>query len=140
MTTLDLLQKQIDGVGLQISAVFNGLDDSQADIKAAPHMMSPRETSIHLAECYEASEKAARGEEHSWGTYQPAGTGLTELVAEMKSKREAAVQAISGAEPDKAVHAATDYIILHDAYHVGQMCANRLAVDPEWNAYSIYGM
>jgi hypothetical protein len=33
---------------------------------------------------------------------------------------------------------AMHYIVLHDCYHVGQLCLVRLADDPNWDAYSIY--
>ena len=33
-----------------------------------------------------------------------------------------------------------DFIVGHDAYHIGQLAQIRLALNPEWNAYSIYKM
>lgn len=140
MTAEQLIKKQLDHSGFQVEKVFEGLGEEFADKRAADKMMSPRETLEHLAECYVASQKSMAGEKHEWGSYKSQGGNLAELYTITKAERDRAVASILAGDIEKGAEAATDYLILHDAYHVGQMCTNRLSFDPEWNAYAIYGM
>ena len=64
----------------------------------------------------------------------------SELVGYVLTQRDAVVAKLDGSASEEVVKHAFDYVALHDCYHVGQMCTLRLTLDPEWNAYSIYGM
>lgn len=133
------LRKQADDAGYQIQQAFAGLPDDRFDHRAHPQMLTPREMAVHLTDCYRNTVRVANGEEPQWGSYQPGDAAPAELLETMRSARGLAVEAcLSSGE--KSAHLLTDYILLHDAYHVGQMCTIRLDLDPEWNAYSIYGM
>lgn len=134
------LNTQMETVGAQVRATFEGLEESQYDFQAHAAMMTPRQMISHLCECYVAVTKMTKGEEHSWGTYTPDATTGAELRSTWESERATAVSALAAWDSEKADEEATGFIVLHDAYHVGQMCTIRLAIDPEWNAYSIYGM
>jgi hypothetical protein len=133
-----LIQKQLAHVSLQVEKVFEGIDESNADHRATPAMMSAREIAEHLGECYQAVITTAGGGKHEWGSFSIPDKSWTNVHSTMLSLREQAVAALPADE--RGAELATDFIILHDAYHVGQMCTNRLSLDPNWNAYSIYGM
>jgi hypothetical protein len=140
MTSNELIQHQLQEGGLQVARVFEGMSESDFDGRAHASMMSPREILGHLCECYEATLKGLNGVEHEWGTYQmEAGSGQ-ELLTATIAKRGEAEAAVMASGSDDAFKKATDYILLHDAYHVGQMAIQRLALNPDWNAYSLYGM
>lgn len=135
MTSKELLQHQFDDAAYQLEKVFDGIDDS-LDFKLTEQSMSPRETVVHLSECYVATVKDVNGEQHSWGTFQSSATDWASTWAEfndLRAKATAAVLASDGAETKG--HA---YIVAHDFYHVGQLCQVRLVRDPGWDAYSIY--
>jgi|CXWL01.1.fsa_nt_gi hypothetical protein len=139
MQTIETLNTQMAGAGFQLEKVFEGVEESHADFLAHPAMMTPRQVAVHLADCYVAMQKKARSEEPEWGSYQAPGSSLKDALAGMKAEREKAMGSISILDEKEQIHLATDFLILHDAYHVGQMCTIRLAIDPEWNYHSIYG-
>lgn len=117
-----------------------GWNPSAFDEKLTPETMSLRIALIHLAEVYVAVQKQCRGEEHEWGSYAPSSSAEGHLIQAFHEERRRAVEAILGLDDEeKAAHLALDFIILHDAYHVGQLCSLRLKIEPEWNMYVIYG-
>ncbi|MBC8063708.1 MAG: hypothetical protein H7Y17_02680 [Chlorobia bacterium] len=135
MTTQELLQHQFDDAAYQLEKVFDGLDAS-LDFRLTEKSMTPRETAAHLGECYVAMVKEANGEKHEWGTYEPSTTewpAVWENMKELRAKATAAVLAKPGSESK-----ASEFIVAHDNYHVGQMVATRMARDPDWDPYSIY--
>lgn len=140
MTTKELLSKQMDSSGFQLSKCIEGWNPAAFDDKLTPNSMSLRVTLVHLAEVYQAVQKQARGDEHEWGSYTPISDGAEALQADLWRERKLAVDAVLAVgDDDKAAHMALDYIILHDAYHVGQLCSLRLSIEPDWNMYVIYG-
>lgn len=136
MTEKELLRHQIDDAGYQLDKVFEGIEEASLDYRLTEHAMTPREIAAHLCECYVATSAAAAGTEHSWGTYTAPDTSWPALWNTTKSLRaEATETALNTADFATKVHS---FVIAHDYYHVGQMCAVRLVRDPEWDAYSIY--
>jgi hypothetical protein len=53
-------------------------------------------------------------------------------------QRAKAVDAALSQDEDKGLKNAYEYIIGHDNYHVGNLVASRLQVEPEWDSYAIY--
>ena len=137
MTAKELLEFQIDDAGYQLDQVLSGFPEAAMDHKAEGLTMTPRESISHLCEAYLALDKTIKGEKHEWGTYQPVDTSTASLLSEMKSLRDSAV-AGSLTDDDDKLKEGHAFIVAHDYYHVGQMCLARLAVEPEWNCYSIY--
>lgn len=133
------LKYQLDDSGHQIKKVLEGLDGDQWDAKEREDLMSPRDVVGHLTECYIAADKSLNGQEHEWGSYIPADDEPERLFETMMAERNKASEAILAKPDEKAVKAATAYIILHDAYHVGQLAALRIKITPDWDVYSIYG-
>ena len=137
MTAADLLKDQLDDAGHQLTKVMEGMPDKGLDHKITPDSMSPRDQIAHLCEAYEACKVNGAGGKYEWGTYK-APTEKSELMSEFDKQRGAAVnQTLSNATPE-AIKLASDYILGHDYYHVGQLCLARLAVEPDWNFYTIY--
>jgi hypothetical protein len=132
------LKYQLDDSGYQLTKVLEGLDGDQWDAKEREGLMSPRDVVAHLTECYIAAGKSMAGQEHEWGTYIPGDDDPEGLLATMNAERAKACDAMVASGDEKAVKAATAYVILHDAYHVGQLAALRLKLSPDWDAYSIY--
>ena len=115
---------------------FQGIDEQNADFKAG-NLMSPREQAAHLCTCYMAAKDAAEGNKPTWETYDVADKSWPALSASFDQLRKSAVDAYTDDDEEKLKHA-NDYIASHDNYHVGQMCAIRLAMDPGWDPYCIY--
>jgi len=134
----ELFTSQLDDAEYQLRQVFSGLPDGAWDEHLVPGTMSPRETAAHLAEAYVAGVKHFRGEEHDWGTYQPASTEPTQILDEMFQERDKLKAAALAAEDHTGLKTAIAYSASHDYYHIGQMCSLRLKVEPNWNPYSIY--
>lgn len=138
MTLHDALKYQLESAGRQIDRALEGLSDEQWDAKVREDLMSPKDVVSHLTECYVAAQRHADGGEYEWGTYSPASDQPAALLDAMKSERAKAWSAILAKSDEAAFKAATDYIVLHDAYHVGQLAALRFAVTPDWDPYAIY--
>ncbi|MCH7903958.1 MAG: DinB family protein [Armatimonadetes bacterium] len=138
MDVREVLKYQMETCAKQVDAAFDSLPDGLWDRKTSEGCMTPGETIHHLAEAYAAARKHMSGEDHEWGSYKLEGSDPSELLQAMRTERQLAVEAILSGDPEKAPEAATQYLMLHDAYHVGQMCALRVREEPTWDAYSIY--
>ena len=138
MDVRGVLKYQMETCAKQVDAVYDSLPDDLWDRKTSEGGMTPRETVRHLAEAYAAASKHMSGEDHEWGSYKLEASDPSDLMQAMRTERQLAVDAILTGDADKAPEAATQYLMLHDAYHVGQMCALRVREEPEWDAYSIY--
>src|SRR5689334_22675098 len=93
MEAKDLFASLYDNAGFQLQQVFKDIPAGGWDAKVTPSSMSPRETAAHLTEAYTACNKMLKGEEHSWGTFQPASTESDGLLSEMWKEREDAKSA-----------------------------------------------
>lgn len=136
-TDQDLLQYVLDHAGAQVDKVFEGISETAWTQKSCEQAMTPAQTAEHLCEVYTAFKKMAAGEDHEWGNYSSGIATQDGILEHMKKLREEAC-AIAVSSDDKA-KGAYDYIVMHDCYHVGQMALNRMAADPTWDPYSIYG-
>lgn len=140
MTANEMLQYHIENAGIQISACYAGISEEEMDCKAAPAMMSPRETAAHLCEVYHAFLTEADGGTHEWGSYDVGDTSSAALISKMNGLREKSVSLALSTGDEKIQKSAAAYISLHDPYHVGQICVARMSANPNFNPYSIYGM
>ena len=137
MTASELMAHESHNTRYQLAASIQDLPERIVDAKLADSSMSPRETVAHLCESYEALSDQLEGREHEWGSFNPDGYTWEQLQAKMFELRDAAaVKVLSGG--DDSLKAGHDYIVAHDAYHVGQLCALRIAKQPDWVSYSIY--
>lgn len=137
MDAKGFLSSQIDTTGYQLRAVFANFPDGKWDERVCSEAMSAKETAAHLAECYVAFLDHCQGKEHEWGSFQSASAKPQEIVAEMFALRDQAVVAFEAHSGGEALGWASDYIVLHDPYHVGQMCSLRLELG-DFVPYSIY--
>jgi hypothetical protein len=97
--------------------------------------MTPRELITHLCDVYMHVSAKSKGEEAGWNQYV-APERTEDLMADFDSLRAKAVSdCLASNDPYEL---ATDYIIVHDAYHVGQLCTSRISVEPGWDPYAIY--
>lgn len=137
MTGKEFAETLLEESDYQFMACINGLTEDQFTSKPVDHIMSARECLEHMTECCIAAMAHAKGDKHDWGTYKfPEGT-MAELVELFKGERaKAAACALENFEEKSFL--AKDFLIAHEFYHIGQMAAVRLALDPEWNMYSIY--
>ncbi|MBL8069242.1 MAG: DinB family protein [Armatimonadetes bacterium] len=139
MDAKEFLAKQLDTTGYQLQAVFAGFPDGKWDERTCNEAMSAKETAEHLAECYVAFLDHCEGREHEWGSFKPASSDPEKIVAEMFELRAKAIATFMARNGDDVLGWASDYIVLHDPYHVGQMCSLRLELG-EFSPYSIYKM
>lgn len=126
-----MLRRQCDYVGGQVRAAVGDMKESTWDSRSTANGMTPRETLVHLCDVYQFVAEKARGGDPQWNQYHGEG-----LLVDFDRRRGEAVEACLASED--AYELLTDYIIVHDAYHVGQLCYVRCACEPEWDAYSIY--
>jgi hypothetical protein len=137
MTAQELIAHQITDCGYQLERVFNGIDESTADLKVGPEAMSPRETAAHLIECCQAFLVEADGASYDWGSMQMEDTSWARLMDVLVDKRqEAAVKVANG--DDRVLKLASSFLVIHDAYHIGQMAQLRIHHTEGWDPYSIY--
>lgn len=138
MTARDLIEFELNGVGRQIEACLAGMDEAAMDTKCSPVGMTPREMIEHLGEAYQAFVTTSRGEKHEWGSYRVADKSTENLKRVVFGLRAEAVAIAAERDDEKSLHAAYEYIVGHDNYHVGQLVLARLQVEPDWDSYSIY--
>ena len=136
-TTMDLVRTQLDDVGHQLSKVIEGVAGDQWSARLCPESMSPRETVGHLCECYTAVQTMLDGREHEWGTFALGDVADDALPGLLAESRQQAVNAVVSSSDPKAPGYASDYMVLHDAYHVGQLASLRLHLGG-FDPYSIY--
>jgi len=137
MDAKELLAYSIDNVGFQLEKVFVGLPASVQSSRACPSGMCPPEMIEHLCEAYQAVLINASGGTYEWGTFVIIDKSWDNLVATFKLMRQQARNAVIGGD-EKLLKAGVDYIVLHDAYHVGQMASILIDSDLGWDPYSIY--
>ena len=137
MTAKELILAQINDVGFQLNVALSNIDPADWEKQVVPEAMSAAETALHLCECYTAFLAHANDLEHSWGTYSLDDTSQDNVLKTRHNLREQAIQQLSENFSEKSASDATAYIILHDAYHVGQLCTLRLKLG-NFDAYSIY--
>jgi hypothetical protein len=138
MTATDLIKDQLDDSGYQLAKVIDGMPESGFDHKLTDIAMTPREQIAHLCEAYECFSVNAGGGKYEWGTYTAETGDTAALTVEFSKQRQKAVSAALSDASDEKIKLANDYIVGHDYYHVGQMCLSRLAVQPDWDSYTIY--
>ncbi|MBS1728318.1 MAG: hypothetical protein JST51_16480 [Armatimonadetes bacterium] len=137
MTGKAFAETLLEESDFQFMACLKGLSESDFEKKPVEHLMSMKECLEHMTECCLAVQTISRGEKHDWGNYKfPKGT-MSELIALYQSER-AKSSAIALERFEEESHFAKDFFIAHEFYHVGQMAAVRMALEPDWNMYSIY--
>lgn len=139
MTITDFVTSQLADTHLQVTKVFEDMPTEAWDKSVTPLSMTPRETMIHLCDCCQAflSEDPSA---YEWGSFDGDGISNEDIVSKYDELRSKCVDKVNMTGNDEVLKGASAYIALHEAYHVGQMASLRLSVDPNWNAYSIYGM
>lgn len=149
---LDLILRQAHTVGVQVERAASGLTEEQADFRLGEGLMSVRQTLIHLADNCLALNAELDRRPYEFGAWQPSDVGFPALVQEWKDLRKSVLEKVADCfreidlEAPMKVSFATwpgwkvlsEWIVMHDAYHLGQICALRLAQDPQWDMYSIY--
>jgi uncharacterized damage-inducible protein DinB len=133
-----LILDSINNVGYQLEKSFEGLPSELNDKALATGLMTPRETLAHLYEVYVACLTEASGGKHDWFEYklpEDVAANPGEFVWNKRSEVVALAKADESGAHSKAL---MDFVVIHDSYHVGQICALRLALDPAFVPYSIY--
>jgi uncharacterized damage-inducible protein DinB len=138
MTGAELIAHQLDTTGHQLTRVFEGIKEEHQDYKACSKAMTPKETLEHLCECYQAFLTESQGGSYEWGSFSIADKSWENLLSQFNSLRGRAVQLAKGSQETRVLRSASAYMVLHDAYHVGQMASCRIETDADWDPYSIY--
>ncbi len=139
MTALELVQVQAEEAGYQLQQCFANITEENGDAQVHASAMSPRQTLLHLSECYEAFCQHVAGNKFQWGLYNVDDTSIENLKSVWASQREKAIALLATANDD-LVRVASAYIIEHDFYHTGQIASFCVALVPDWDAMSIYRM
>ncbi len=138
MTAQELIQYQIQTGHRQVRNSVKGLDDAALQNKLTLGSMSIASMLEHLCECRVAFIAESSGEKHNWGNYSAPDSSAAGLLGELSRLTEHVIGLVQADPSDENMHHATDFVALHDAYHVGQICACRMTFDPEFDPYSIY--
>lgn len=139
MSALNIIQSQLVTAGKQLAAMYNQAPAEFFDTKLTENGMTAGQQLEHLAEAYQATLVSADGGEYKdWGTFSLGASDNDDLVSKAFAKRDEAIAKLMTLPEDRAANLATDYIIFHDAYHVGQLALIRLEVEPDWDSYSMY--
>lgn len=137
MDAKQLLQHQFDHLAYQLEKVLEGVTEADFDTKPLPALMSIREQIGHLLQVYEATVTLAKGGTYDWSTFTAPDFTELDMYAAVSAARTEAINTVL--ETGNLVVGA-DFVVGHDSYHVGQLAQIRLALNPEWNPYSIYKM
>lgn len=137
MTAKELMEYEVENTGFQLTRCLQDLPADLLDKRLTEKGMSPRETASHLCESYLALDAHNKGRHYEWGSFSAEALAWDRLLAKMFELRKEAAAGTCVDEDDK-LRACHDYIVAHDAYHVGQLCQLRLQFQPDWEPYSIY--
>lgn len=138
MNAQELIQYQLKTVGFQVEKCFEGLPAALYEASLDNTAMTPRLTLAHLLEVLDAVEKLLKGTDPQWGAYQTDTTPFETLHQKYAARRkEIITQALASSEPQH-LQILSNYIVLHESYHVGQLCSLRMARDAAFNPFSIY--
>ena len=138
MDAIHLMNQQLSIIEKQLVKVTAGVAEEWLDAKPISNMFTVRESLKHLADVYGVSLVVADGGTPEFGKFEFSGADWESQVNETFTLRTAAVQKFLSDPTESSLEKLTDYVLLHDAYHVGQLVAIRGALDPSWNSYSIY--
>ena len=116
---------------------FEGIEEGNADFKTG-NLMSPREQAVHLCTCYMAAKDLADGSKPNWKAYEVEDPRFPAVLERLRLLRQTALESFGS--DDESIKHADEFLVGHDHYHIGQMCAVRLAMDPSWDPYCIYGL
>jgi len=138
MNAQELIQYQLKTVGFQVEKCLEGLPTALYEATLDKTGMTPRITLAHLLEVLDAVEKLLKGTDPVWGAYQADTTSFETLHQKYAARRkEIIVQALESLEPQH-LQILSNYIVLHESYHVGQLCSLRMARDAAFDPFSIY--
>src|SRR5690349_7243770 len=126
MTGNELLKYQLDQVGKQIDACLAGMSETAYATKCASNGMSPAEIRAHLGEKYE------------WGSFAIHDKSRSNVEKVYRDLRGSAIAAALSSDTDESQKSASEYLVGHDNYHVGQLVLARLLIEPDWDSYAIY--
>ena len=136
MDALSLLTKGIAEVSYQIDQALLGLGDDALDFRPHSTALSLREQYEHLTEVYLAVQALSKGETFSWGAFKSEATTVEALRTEMQAERQRAVATVT--DTDGSIGSGLSFLVIHEGYHVGQICTLHHAFDPSWSSFAIY--
>lgn len=137
MSAHDLVLKQLANAQFQITQAIDGLDAERAEARPNELGMTIKEQIVHLTEAAIAAKKAFADEKHEWGSYVPEDGSWEGVQKTWLETRGSVVASLP--DDEAAIMHAHEYLVAHDYYHVGQICAARRTVEPNWDTYAIYG-
>ena len=138
MTAREFLTQQIEDAHFALKKVLRDFPETAIDYRAIPTMKTPRETALHLCECYVAASRVAHGENHAWGSYTTDTADWGRLNDELDHLQQVAYNDFMADHSNERLREASEFLVEHIHYHVGQLCTLRLNAEADWNAYSIY--
>ena len=138
MESKELLTHLVENAGFQVEKCFEGMPAALHEAKLTPHAMSPRLVLAHFLEVFEAAAKEERGESHEWGSYANNTESFDTLWQKYTSQRKEYVAKRVDSDSPSSLKQLGGMLVLHETYHVGQLCLLRVEQDPTFNPYSIY--
>ena len=133
----DLIFSQLRQNEKMLWKIFEGISDSELDFRPLPTALSLREHLGHLCAGCEALMAIRQGREYDWDNIASHGSTVLELLSKFRQLRLEALPAGESINLE-AASLLSDYLILHEAYHIGQLALSRKALDPSWDSLKLY--
>ncbi len=123
----------------QLLNAIKDISEEEFHMKVLGELRSIADILIHICEVSYAFSMYADGEKYEWGTYTipfHEMRGLLDVYHQLRKDAES--KYLSRIEDKHVTELWLDYIVLHESYHIGQICMLRRLLQPEWDYYSIY--
>lgn len=137
MNAKDLILGQFDTMRKQLEAVLDGFPEDAVGRRFPTISLAPIEAVEHLCDAY-SGYLANDRRNYRWGSYRLLSSDWESALKELWLVRGQAREAVQNSNDDAFIALAFDYVMAHDAYHVGQLAACRMACDPKWDPESLY--
>lgn len=135
MTAVELIQQQLATNERMLAVVLADLPDEALGWRLSETRLSIRETMVHLAETVLATRAHREGHSYRWGTHESSATTAEELLAEWKAGRDPMLTELTAGEDLETI---SNYFVLHEAYHIGQLAATREEAQAGWSSFALY--
>ncbi len=137
MDAVAFCRSQCETLEKQLEIVMAGMAEETLDHKLHSDGLSPRELYAHLGECLAALRCELQGTKHEWGSYSMKATSVAGQKSEYHDLRRSVLGEAFADGSDRAIELVSGYVVLHDAYHVGQAAAIRAGAEG-WDTGLIY--
>lgn len=133
-----LIKIILDKCEFQFIQSVRDLSTTQYNQKLTFETRSVYETLVHLIDVCYAYQALRKNQKYSWQSFTTEHAGKEKAFSLFLDVWKETFLIACDIDSEKEFLDAIDYLALHMSYHVGQICALRMKIDPKWDAKSIY--